>query len=156
MSIQLRLDASALAALFPEGTEARVELQRAVIAEFAKQHIKPSMVTYNVQAIVDAAKKTAVADALRDLKLSTGFGSNFELSTQFKRQVHERAAESVNALVRDQVAVSIKAHTVNVQAHVDVQMKGLKASITKMVDGVTDEFINKAVKERFEAALKKI
>ena len=36
--IQLRLDAGALAALFPEGTEARVELQKAVVAEFLKKN----------------------------------------------------------------------------------------------------------------------
>jgi len=157
MSIQLRLDAQALAALFPEGSEARVELQRAVITEFAKQHIKPSMVTHNVESLVNAAKSAAVADALRDLGMGTGYpGSKFELSHQFKRRILEQAADAVNSLVRDMVAVSITEHAHSVNVHVDAQMKGLKAAIEHKIASVTDEFINKSVKERFEAALRKV
>lgn len=35
--MKIQLDSSALAALFPEGSEARVELQRAVVAEFLRR-----------------------------------------------------------------------------------------------------------------------
>ncbi|MGL5308206.1 MAG: hypothetical protein ACRC9Y_19130, partial [Aeromonas veronii] len=35
--MKLQLDTKAMEALFPEGSEARVELQRAVIANFAKR-----------------------------------------------------------------------------------------------------------------------
>lgn len=42
MSVELKLDRSALEALFPEGTEARVKLQQAVIQNFAQSYIKGS------------------------------------------------------------------------------------------------------------------
>lgn len=48
--VVLRLNAEALAALFPEGSQARLDLQAAVVAEFVRKNLKPSTLGSAVQA----------------------------------------------------------------------------------------------------------
>ena len=55
MSIQLKLDTNAVESLFPEGSEVRVQLQNAVIAEMTKR-------------LYDKAMKEAVNEALSGLR----------------------------------------------------------------------------------------
>ena len=55
MSIQLKLDTNAVESLFPEGSEVRVQLQNAVIAEMTKR-------------LYDKAMKEALNEALSGLR----------------------------------------------------------------------------------------
>lgn len=64
--MMLRIDASALATLFPEGTQARVDLQNAVVAEFIRKNFRDAALGEDVRAKLEAAR----TDALAEVKLA--------------------------------------------------------------------------------------
>lgn len=70
MSIQVRLDHSALIALFPEGSEARVELSKAVIAQFTQTVFKKHMPEDAVAAITQESNKLAamLSEAIKNTR----------------------------------------------------------------------------------------
>ena len=58
--MKIQLDSSALAALFPEGSDARIELQRCVIAEFTRRSLAKDMnasIANTVAAYLNEAKR---------------------------------------------------------------------------------------------------
>lgn len=156
MTIQLRLDTEALAALFPEGSAARVELQSAVIAEFARKHLKPSLVLSEVTSIISRERQAAVNEVLKDLQKNNGaFAYATSLTPDFKRRVREEVGEAVNQLLGDEVARALKNHNEALMHHVTAQMAGLKAQIAKLLNEQTNQSIREAVAAKFAVALSK-
>lgn len=100
MTVQIKLDTHALSALFPEGAEARVELQSAVIAEFLRKNIKPQVVHDNLRDMIDSRVKEATRDALKQLGVSMTWARP-ELTQQFKAQIQKEVHDQVNALMRE-------------------------------------------------------
>jgi hypothetical protein len=119
MSIQLRLDAPALAALFPEGSTARVDLQNAVMAQFINHYLKPNIVTAEVLKQVEAAKSVAVSEVMRALSIRNW--SNVELTEDFKRQIRKTANDQVEQLIR--TVAQDRAEEYALRAEVDLQRR---------------------------------
>jgi hypothetical protein len=151
----LRLNTSALNALFPEGTEARVQLQSAVLAEAAGKFVKGQLteqVTGALKAHVDEATKKIDAEGI--------------MESLFERKGWQKVLE-----VREGggLAVAIKAKVEQVfKDHVETRMvelieerltkwqDGMEPSIQKMVDykvqTITRDTLNAKVNEAFAAA----
>lgn len=119
MSIQLRLDAPALAALFPEGSTARVDLQNAVMAQFINHYLKPNIVTAEVLKQVEAAKSVAVSEAMRALSIRNW--SNVELTEDFKRQIKKTTSDQVEQLIR--TVAQDRAEEYALRAEIDLQRR---------------------------------
>ena len=54
--VKLQLNAEALAALFPEGSQARLELQNAVVAEFVRKQLKEKVFGSDVFTTIDRVR----------------------------------------------------------------------------------------------------
>lgn len=146
MTIQLRLDGPALAALFPEGSEARLELQKAVVAEFVRKHLTAA-VPDDVKKLVVEQRAKAVNDVLREFGGLSTFG--VQLSPVFKDTVRNEVRQTVQQFVTEQLQISLAETTKDLLSETDTYVR-------KHVELKTDEAISTAVRERFAAALKKI
>lgn len=146
MSIQLRLDAAALAALFPEGSQARVDLQQAVVAEFAKKYIKPSAA--GLQAMVDKARAEAVAEVMKELGLSRGaYSSNpVKLSDGVKYEIDQAARAAVREHSRERIEDYAK-NAAATTAH------DAKVLVSRLVDEEIRASIRAKVQEASNAVL---
>lgn len=68
--IKLQLNAEAVAALFPEDSPARIELQNAVVAEFVRKHLRERILGSDVHSRIETARGsalTAIESARRDV-----------------------------------------------------------------------------------------
>jgi 23S rRNA U2552 (ribose-2'-O)-methylase RlmE/FtsJ len=146
MTIQLRLDGPALAALFPEGTEARIELQKAVVAEFVRKHMTAA-VPEDVKKLVVEQRAKAVQDVLREFGGISTFG--VQLTPIFKDAVRNEVRKAVHEFVTQQLQASLAETTKDLLSETDTYVR-------KHVEIKTDEAIDKAVRARFDSALKKI
>lgn len=146
MSIQLRLDAAALATLFPEGSQARVDLQQAVVAEFAKKHIKPSAA--GLQAMVDKARVEAVAEVMKELGLTRGaYSSNpVKLSDGVKYEIDQAARSAVREHSRERIEDYAKSAAATI-AH------DAKVLVSRLVDDEIRASIRAKVQEASNAVL---
>lgn len=99
MSMSIKLDAAALAALFPEGTEARVELQRAVLAEFCRQHIKASWIKENIEDELRQLRTRIRAEVLETIQVKNSWG---EFTALFKDELRTQVQGEVKS-IRDQM-----------------------------------------------------
>jgi hypothetical protein len=139
MSITLKLDTAAMEALFPAGSEARVELQRAVVANFIAAHIKPAMIGAQVEAMVKAAKEAAVKEALAELGITPAWGGATTLSESFKAKLKEQAGDSIRANISKVVD----------EAATDVLSK-IDGRLKAAVDAKTDDEIRRVIRQRVE------
>lgn len=141
MSIQLKLDAAALEALFPPGSEVRVELQNAVIAEFLRKNIKPSLMGGPTMAAVAKARETVTQELLKEHGVIKGTWGEYKLTP-----------EAVNALrVEVKAAVSsIHDSVTSATAALGGTMKhDIQAALNRMVNAE----IRDAVKARVQAVV---
>jgi hypothetical protein len=138
--MQLRLDSQALAALFPEGTQARVDLQSAVIAEFCRKHIKTAALGPEVQTQIEVAMKDANTHFLSAAGILHGRFSNVVLSDEVKRKISEAASEAVQDGIRKAITSEVESMRVNVEARV-------QRAVDNMVASTVDKQVYKRVKE---------
>lgn len=140
MSTVIRLDTNALNALFPEGSEARIELQRAVVAQFVQANIRGKTIGAEVEKIVGNAKDQAVRDALKELGVTPGWGgSGVTLSDSFKRQLHDEARSATQFRVTEQI-----------NRAADEVAGRVLGRLQAAVDAKTDEEIGKLLRTRLE------
>ena len=92
MSIQLKLDAAAMAALFPEGSEIRLELQQAVINETVRKIVDREL-TRTRNHIEEQCKK-AVEDALAKEGLTSKVWQGVKLSDPYLEKLKELTTEA--------------------------------------------------------------
>ena len=106
MTIQLRLDTPALNALFPEGSDARVELQHAVIQNFVQRALKPAVVSQEVRDLITKERREAVAQVLKELGLGTSWyavGSS-SLTGTAKEMIRDAATKDIRGQVDEVIA----------------------------------------------------
>jgi uncharacterized membrane protein YheB (UPF0754 family) len=130
MALQLKLDAAAIAALFPEGSEQRVELQSAVIAEFVRKHIKTAALGPDITAQIERARKDALDAVSRartdatDRALAeygakkSGWG-NVTIEGEAKTAIATAARNEFDKLVREQLAESISKKLDSMQSDIN-------------------------------------
>lgn len=124
--MMLRLDAAALAALFPEGSQARVDLQNAVVAEFIRKNFRDAALGDDVRkklesaradalTEVDRARQLIMSGALEAAGLKKDSWGGWKLSDEGQRAVKD-AAQSV---VRAAAVEAAEAAMPGVQAKVE-------------------------------------
>lgn len=99
------LNPEAVNALFPEGSEARVELQRSVLQQLVKQYIKQPDLNAEVTKYLGIARQSAVDEVLKTLGgvQRTAYGYSTQLSDAFKKEIGTTVRVEIQAHVRAMV-----------------------------------------------------
>lgn len=143
--IKLQLNADALAALFPEGSQARVELQNAVVAEFVRKHIKIAALGSGIQLQIEKAKKEAIEVALGEFGLKKDTWGAMKLTSVAQGSIADATRAAVRQEVTDQIAVAVNLAkstvTHDAQAAVNRLVNGeiataVKARVQEVAKGV--------------------
>lgn len=110
MTVEIKLDTNAMNALFPEGTEARVNLQKAVIANFAKTNLKPSQVVQKeVMAEIDKEAKKITEEVLRELQVKgpiRGWTDTWILKPEFEANIRKVIKEKIDQMIHSAVCAA--------------------------------------------------
>lgn len=144
MTIQLRLDTTALAALFPEGSEARLDLQRAVVNQFITQYIKPTMIRDDVMRMVTAARSEAVAQVTKELGGQNLW--NTGLSDTFKQRIKDEVTMMASAF-------TVKTINEAVEHSVQSRMVGIDRTVDIAVNKLSDVMIRERLAERLKGII---
>lgn len=158
--ILLRLDASALNALFPEGTQARAELQQSVVAEFIRKNIKPNAMGEDTREQIERAR----GDALRAIKTAKDEMSNKVLADQgvtkdhwgrveLKNEAKQIINEAARQAVRDEIG---KAITEQIEAQAQTLRGKITSDAQAAVNRLVDSEIRAAVKARVASVVEKL
>lgn len=143
--IKLQLNADAIAALFPEGSQARVELQNAVVAEFVRKHIKIAALGSGIQLQIEKAKKEAIEVALGEFGLKKDTWGAMKLTGAAQGSIADATRAAVRQEVTDQIAVAVNLAkgtvTHDAQAAVNRLVNGeiataVKARVQEVAKGV--------------------
>ncbi len=100
--ISIKLDAAAMTALFPEGSEGRIELQQAVLNEIVHKLVDRSV--GQMRAQIDAAVKTEFQARLA-VEGIKHLGQNLTLSDPARKLIAEQATQ----VYRDAVQAAVNA-----------------------------------------------
>jgi hypothetical protein len=92
MSIQLKLDAAAMAALFPEGSEVRLELQQAVINETVRKLVDREL--SNTRHYIGEQCAKATKDALEKEGLTSKVWTGVKLSDEYLKKLEVLTTEA--------------------------------------------------------------
>ena len=139
------LNPEAVNALFPEGSEARVELQRSVLSQLAKQYIKQPDLTAEIFKQIDNARKGVVDEALKTLGIvkNNGYLTVYRLEEQAASLIRTEARTSVINEVFAGVKLFMEESSMNerinrvVEERVNIQVKAAVAkAITDSLSGL--------------------
>jgi valyl-tRNA synthetase len=97
MSIQLKLDASAMLALFPEGSEARLELQQTVINEVVRKVIDRELSA--TRKHIGEQCKLIVEQALHVEGLASKLWNGVKLSEETEKRLQSQARDAATTAV---------------------------------------------------------
>lgn len=92
MSIQLKLDAPAMAALFPEGSDIRLELQQAVINETVRNIVDRNL--SNTRRHISEQCAKAVKDALDKESLTSKVWTGVKLTQEYEQKLQILTTEA--------------------------------------------------------------
>ncbi|HBO9199663.1 hypothetical protein [Pseudomonas aeruginosa] len=154
--IILRLNASAMNALFPEGTQARVDLQNAVLTEAATKHVKGQLdaetrkyleaLVTTIANKVDAGKMIGEAFARKNHWDSTlSVNPTSPMAAAIAEKVRDEFAKGLEDIIEREVAARLPAAIEGIDARVQ-QLVDMK------VNSITREMMRKKVNEAFAAA----
>lgn len=152
--MRVQLDASAMAALFPEGSDARLELQAAVIDEFVRRIVKKE---YDVNA------QLAVTKLVREEFATCWQGGKFDFSASVKTQLKE-ALDKIAKGSLDAVLLNAVGRASPIYAEYERNITKAAKTLTPEVKEYIDLSVKRAqeadiqaiVDERVQAALKNI
>jgi len=142
MSIQLKLDGKAVASLFPEGSEARIQLSNAVVAEVLSKHLKPQYIGDAVERQIFEAKTSAITEVLSKMGVQSKWG-NISLSEEFRKTLHELIAKTVKGRIDQAI-------------HEHVTSEETKAWLNRRVEYAIEQRFNRALDEAVSARLQQI
>lgn len=168
MSIQIRLDAGALNALFPEGSQARVDLQACVIAEFTKKLFRQYMPDEAVKTIEAEAKKLGeeltrgISLARQDItrraeeecglaRYSTRSGSwgskqtTVDLTPETVKQIKQQAESAFGT--------QVDKHATDVINERIAKLTAPGSQYDRYIERTLSEALNKSVLQKVQAAL---
>lgn len=153
---KIQLNADALAALFPEGTQARIELQQAVTAEFVRKHFRSGALGTDVFKAIEGARTDCLAsierartDVMTRVLAEKGLQKNWSSYT-----LQGEAKEAVSAAAKSIVeATAQKAASEAAAAAVDKLKAGLETAVDRRVNLIQDGQIRLAVKAHIDAVM---
>ncbi|MBS49922.1 MAG: hypothetical protein CMN60_21355 [Sphingobium sp.] len=105
MSIQLKLDTNAVESLFPEGSEVRVQLQNAVIAEMTKRLYDKAMkealneALSGLRAVIDEKAKEVIQEEIAKVENTYSINPKVTLSNRILENIRSQAASVVDLAI---------------------------------------------------------
>ncbi len=152
----LKLNTPVLNALFPEGTAARVELQQAVVAEFARTVARQSMNDEAIAYLTQLGKDVASAANLEAL-----VNQHFERSGVWNQPMKIRGHSEIIKTLATAAQTSYEDHlhdliaeaaTKACSAYEEKLEASVKYAVDKRVRSITAEMIQAKVNEAVKAA----
>lgn len=141
MKVELKLDAAAMAALFPEGTQVRLELQQAVINETVRNIIDRNL--SGTRSIIDKAVNDQITAALAAVGFSSKLFGTINLSTDAKIEIVGAVKAAYSAEIKAAVdAVALPA------------IDETRRRLTTLLDDDMRVRLNLLAKEALRGALK--
>jgi 5-hydroxyisourate hydrolase-like protein (transthyretin family) len=155
--VKLQLNEAAVAALFPEGTTARLELQNAVVAAILRKHIRDSALGPDVQVQIERARTDALnavrnaqtneaSRALAELGVKKGNWGSIELSAEVKALISAGAKQAVQLEISKVIQEQIEAMAEKLRGTIT---HDAQAAVNRMVE----KEIGAAVKERVRTVM---
>lgn len=141
MSIQLKLDAQAMAALFPEGSEVRLELQQAVINETVRKLVDRELTKTRAQIAEQC--RVVVSEALTAEGLTSRLWQGVRLSDSYVRELKEHAVAALREASHKVVAEAVNPVVADIERR-----------IRREVDSGLEVRLNLLAKEALRGALK--
>lgn len=154
----VRLNLEAMNALFPEGSQARVELQNAVLTQTTGKYVK-QMLTSELKAVVD----TAVGQTVKDINVPAMIREQFAISPNWiadlvvvpgsrvedsiRKNVQAQFDNTITEIVQASVAAHLETHLQQVEKRVDEE-------VAKQITKITQELLTRKVNDAIEAARK--
>ena len=158
MTVTIKLDASAIRELFPEGSEARLELSRAVVAEtIRKMDTKiigqmTKVMTDEMKPVLDEMSTKAKLKA-RDLLESKGY--SWILSENTKQQIEQ----TVNFMFSDRIESIVKARLETIvasQKTVDEKLAYVVDTKLKSSDAYISQKANQLLAAKIDAIINNV
>lgn len=141
MSVQIKLDAAAVASLFPEGSEARLELQQAVINETVRKIVDRELA--KTRQLVEAQCRRVAEEALASAGITSKLWNGVKLSDETEKRLKAQALEAAN-----------NAMSVALARAMEPLVSDLDARIKKYAEGEMQFRLNAMAKEALRHALK--
>lgn len=151
----LKLNTPVLAALFPEGTEARVQLQQAVVAEFAKQTARQALNDEAKAYLAELSKQVANHFTLEQLtkEYFSRVHWNNPLSVSEGGQLYKAIAELVEKMFDQRFYdLAQKAAEKATEGYLAKLESQVEYAVKTRVERLTTEAINKRVDAAVAAA----
>ena len=149
----IRLNIDAMNALFPEGTEARVDLQAAVLREAAGRHVKGQL-TDEMRRIIDKRVKEISSEFDVDAEIRKSFTKTGrwadDLTAKPGTPISKAIQSAARMQVEDHIASLISA---SVKRAVDGLSDKIEDSVSRIADRLTRDEISKKVRERLQSVL---
>lgn len=148
--LKLQLNAAALEALFPPGSDARIELQNAVVAEFTRKHIKESALGSNVQDQIERAR----ADALNAVKIA-----KIEVATRaiadigvIKEWGRVKLTGEAEAAIKEGARVAVRDEISKiVQEQIQLVAEKLRGTVSHDVQAAINRMVDREISDKVKA-----
>lgn len=122
MSIQLKLDAAAMATLFPEGSDIRLELQQAVINETVRKVIDRELSSTRLH--IEAQCKKVVKEALDKEGVTSKVWTGVRLSDEYEKKLKDATADAVRTAFSVSVTQTLQPLLDDLHTRIKVRMEG--------------------------------
>ena len=137
------LNKEALNALFPEGSESRVQLATSAIKAMAESTIKPTHISEAVLKLIDAAKNAAVTDVLKAHGVTHHYsGARHHFSDDFKRSLRVELTAQLAGMMKTEAQAAIKE-----------AMEGIPIAIANTLHTLLNAEINRQVGDKLKIAV---
>ncbi|AHY25323.1 hypothetical protein PS2_076 [Serratia phage PS2] len=155
--MKLQLDSSALDRLFPEGTEARVDLQQAVLQNIVNRNfIKMSdeKISAHVEQAVKAVElpdlNRKISDKLKSMLSNSGWGSISSSTQTLKDRVRLHAQEEATKVLRETISDATETSSARLTEYSKTLVADQERRIRKIVSEQLNQTVADVLNEKFE------
>jgi hypothetical protein len=153
--IDLKLDTNAVMSLFPEGSEARLKLQSAVISNVIERTTKSASVDPELKKMIDDGVAAAGKEFMKEYLESQSifFGNNVAAST-LVGQVKARVIELTKKQIEQSIAQEMETYFFKEFKRIQESMlMQLEKTVDRKLEQYTEKQISEQVALRFKKAL---
>lgn len=159
--MRIQLDTQAMEALFPEGSEARVELQQAVLQNIIDRNFLKMPVDHVAKACAEAAKAIKLPDVramaeaeMQKLTTRTGWNGPAKATPAFAVHIREAAENEVQTAVNLAVSNAIAQIDKAINERVEQHLGYFAAKVKNLIEEKLDTTAAQALNARFDEVLK--
>lgn len=136
------LNKEAMNALFPEGSEARLQLATSAIKAFAESSIKPAMISDKILAIIDEQRKAVTHEVLKELGVTASWGGT-SFRQDFLDKLKNEAANSVSAAITASIKPMVERAQAQLQEQIERTLQSrMQSDVNKMVSAAVSNAVN--------------